>query len=165
VKAADFEPRRPVAGLGCDEDLVTAKEHLVASRLNPYISFSGNAREAMEFYQSVFGGTLTTSTFGEFGMAESGIADQIMHSQLETDSGYFLMCADTPPGMPYTPGGAITVSLSGDDGGELRGYWAKLSEGGEITTPLEKQMWGDEFGSLTDRFGVAWLVNIGQPQG
>jgi PhnB protein len=132
----------------------------VASRLNPYVSFDGNAREAMEFYRDVFGGTLTVSTYGEYGGDAGEHADKIMHSQLETASGYTLMGADSPPGMPHNPGDTITISLSGDDGEELRGYWDRLSDGGRITVPMEKQMWGDEFGSCVDRFGVGWLVNI-----
>jgi PhnB protein len=136
----------------------------MASRLNPYISFRDNARQALEFYQQVFGGDLTVSTFGEFGNQDAAIKDLIMHGQLTTDQGYTIMASDTPPGMDHTPGTNITVSLSGDDGDVLRGYWQKLSEGGEVQTPLEKQMWGDEFGSCTDRFGIPWLVNIGQPQ-
>ena len=83
-----------------------------------------------------------------------------MHGQLETDAGYTVMAADTPPGMPYSPGTNITVSLSGDDAEQLRGYWTQLTEGGSIDVPLEKQMWGDEFGQGTDKFGIAWLVNI-----
>jgi PhnB protein len=132
----------------------------VSSRLNPYISFDGNARDALEFYKEVFGGTLTTSTFGELGAAHGDDADKIMHGQLETDSGYTLMAADTPPGMQHQQGNNITISLSGDDGGELRRFWDGLSADGNITVPLEKQMWGDEFGSCVDRFGIAWLVNI-----
>ncbi|GAA2360465.1 VOC family protein [Catellatospora methionotrophica] len=132
----------------------------MASRLNPYISFNGNAREAMGFYQAVLGGTLTVSTFGEFGDKDAPYADQIMHAQLESDAGYTLMASDTPPGMAFNPGDNITVSLSGDDGDRLRGYWAKLAEGGTVGVPLEKQMWGDEFGALKDRFGVNWMVNI-----
>jgi PhnB protein len=135
----------------------------VSSRLNPYISFRDNAREALEFYKSVFGGTLTINTFGEFGAADSPEADKIMHGQLETDSGYTLMAADTPPGMDYNPGDNITISLSGDDADELRRYWEGLSSGGKVTQPLEKQMWGDEFGSCIDRFGINWLVNISEP--
>jgi PhnB protein len=129
----------------------------MASQLNPYISFSDNARQAFEFYRDVFGGNLTLSTFGEFGQSEGG--DLIMHGALETDKGFHLMGADTPPGMERREGSAITISLSGDDA-ELRGYWDKLSSGGTVTMPLEKQMWGDEFGMCVDQFGVAWMVNI-----
>ncbi len=136
----------------------------MASRLNPYISFAGNAREAMEFYQSVFGGDLTVNTYGAFGQPDAPEADKIMHGMLETGSGYTLMGADTPPGMPHNPGDNITISLSGDDGDELRGYWEKLSEGGQVTVPLEKQMWGDEFGACVDRFGIPWMVNISVAQ-
>jgi PhnB protein len=135
----------------------------VASRLNPYISFDGNAREAMEFYKGVFGGTLSLNTFGEYGMQDAPEANKIMHGMLETDKGLTLMGADTPPGMDHNPGDNITVSLSGDDADELRGYWEKLSDGGSVSVPLEKQMWGDEFGQCVDKFGIAWMVNIGQP--
>ncbi|HEY3611921.1 MAG TPA: VOC family protein [Pseudonocardiaceae bacterium] len=133
----------------------------MATRLNPYISFADNARQAMEFYHDVFGGTVSLSTFGEFGTPGPD-ADKIMHGMLETDSGYTLMLADTPQGMDYNPGTNISVSLSGDDAAELRRYWEKLSAGGTVSVPLEKQMWGDEFGQCTDRFGISWLVNIGQ---
>ena len=135
----------------------------MVSRLNPYIGFTDNARQALEFYQSVFGGTLVMNTFGEYG-TEGEDADKIMHGQLETDKGYTLMGADTIAGMERDSGSSITISLSGDDGDELRGYWEKLSEGGTVSLPLEKQMWGDEFGQCTDKFGVNWMVNIGQPQ-
>ena len=134
------------------------------SRLNPYISFKDNARQALEFYRSVFGGDLSVMTFGEMGMSDSPESDKIMHGMLETDSGYTLMAADTPPGMEHNPGNNVSVSLSGDDGDELRGYWEKLSSGGTVSVPLEKQMWGDEFGMCEDQFGIAWMVNIGSPR-
>ncbi|VVJ21097.1 PhnB protein / putative DNA binding 3-demethylubiquinone-9 3-methyltransferase domain protein [Amycolatopsis camponoti] len=136
------------------------KETAVASVLNPYLSFRAEARQAMEFYKSVFGGTLTVNTFGEFGSPEGADADKIMHAQLETEKGYRLMAADTPTGMDHNPGTNITVSLSGDDADDLRGYWDKLSEGGTVTVPFEKQMWGDEFGSCIDKFGIPWMVNV-----
>ena len=132
----------------------------MTSRLNPYISFDGNARQAMEFYKEVFGGTLALNTFGEYGAPEGEGADKIMHAMLESDNGYTLMGADTPPGMEHNPGTNIAVSLSGDDGDELRGYWAILADGGSVSVPLEKQMWGDEFGACTDKFGISWMVNI-----
>ena len=137
----------------------------MGSVLNPYISFDGTAREAMEAYKDAFGGELSVNTFGDFGEAPPGFEDKVMHSQLETPSGFTLMAGDTPPGMPFQPGTNIAVSLSGDDESELRGYWDKLSEGGEVTVALEKQMWGDVFGMLVDRFGVTWMVNIAQPLG
>ena len=141
----------------------TTKEGLVASRLNPYISFTDNARQAMEFYRSVFGGTLRLNTFGELGAPDSPDAAKIMHGMLETDSGFTLMGADTPQGMEHVPGTNITVSLSGEDADELRGYWQKLSADGTVSMPLEKQMWGDEFGMCADRFGIPWMVNIVAP--
>jgi PhnB protein len=131
----------------------------MTQRLNPYLSFGTDAAEALEFYRSVFGGQLTTSTFKEYG-TEGPDGDLVMHGQLETDAGFTLMGADTPSFMERRTGSAITVSLSGDEAEALRGYWAKLAEGATVSTPLEKQMWGDEFGQLTDRYGVDWLVNI-----
>ena len=136
----------------------------MTSRLNPYLNFDNTARQAMEFYRDVFGGDLTINTFGEFGAAGTPEADKIMHSQLETDTGFTLMASDTPAEMTRTPGDNISISLSGDDADALRGYWEKLSDGGTVTMPLEKQMWGDEFGMCVDRFGVPWLVNITQAQ-
>jgi PhnB protein len=135
----------------------------MTSQLNPYISFNGNAREAMEFYHSVFGGELAFSTFADFGNTDESVAQLVMHSRLDTPAGYTLMAADLMPGMPVTSGSTITVSLTGDDD-ELRTYFDKLAEGGTITVALEKQVWGDEYGQVTDKFGVAWMVNIGQPQ-
>jgi len=137
----------------------------MATRLNPYISFTDNARQAMEFYRSVLGGTLTINTFGEAGAPAGPGADNIMHSLLETDSGFTLMAADTPPEMEHQPGNNIAVSLSGDDAEELRGYWTKLADRGTVSVPLEMQMWGDEFGMCVDQFGIGWMVNITQTPG
>jgi PhnB protein len=136
----------------------------MATRLNPYISFTDNARQAMEFYQSVFGGKLTLNTFGEYGAPDGPDANNIMHGQLDTESGLTLMAADTPPGQELQAGNNFAVSLSGEDASELRGYWRKLSTGGQVSVPLEKQMWGDEFGMCVDQFGIPWMVNIGPPR-
>jgi PhnB protein len=134
--------------------------------LNPYLGFRDNAREAMTFYQSVFGGELTLSTFGEFQASEDPAeVDKIMHAMLTTGQGMVLMGADTPNAMGYTPGSTVSVSLSGDDEAELRGYWDKLSgDGGSVTVPMEQAPWGDIFGMCTDRFGTAWLVNVNGAQ-
>jgi len=133
----------------------------MASRLNPYLNFRGQAREALEFYTTVFGGDVVISTFGEFGDPPPGSeGTDVMHGQLETPMGFTLMCSDVPSSMELTPGNNVTVSLSGDDADALRGYWERLSADGTVLFPLERQMWGDEFGQCTDRFGVSWLVNI-----
>jgi PhnB protein len=134
----------------------------MTSRLNPYITFSGNAREAMEFYQSALGGELAMNTFGEFGNTGPD-EDKIMHANLETPDGFTLMASDTPPGMEEPSGNNIAISLSGDDNDKLRGYWDQLTEGAKVTMPLERQVWGDEFGQFTDKFGIQWMVNIAGP--
>ena len=90
--------------------------------------------------------------------------DGVMHAQLQAPGGLVLMAADTPPGMELSPGSQIAISLSGD-GEELHGYWDKLSEGGQVMVPLEKQMWGDEFGwgkinSLVRLRWVLWLCQM-----
>jgi PhnB protein len=129
-------------------------------QLNPYLSFRDTARDAMDFYQSVFGGELTRNTFAEFHASEDPAEqDKIMHSQLMTENGLTLMAADTPNSMD-SPGNNGSISLSGDEEAVLRGYWEKLSAGGTITMPLNPAPWGDTFGMCTDKFGVTWLVNI-----
>jgi PhnB protein len=131
--------------------------------LNPYLSFRDNAREAMTFYQSVFGGELTVSTFADFhASADPTEQHKIMHSQLESPDGLVLMGADTPKGMEYRPQAGVSVSLSGDDEARLRGYWERLSEGGTVAMPFEKAPWGDTFGMCVDRFGTSWMVNVAQ---
>jgi PhnB protein len=132
-------------------------------QLNPYLGFRDTARQAMDFYQSVFGGDLTSSTFAEFQASEDPAEkDKIMHSMLSTDSGLTLMASDTPNSMEYTPGTNYSISLSGgsEDEAELRRYWDMLSDGGTVTMPLDRAPWGDIFGMCTDKFGVSWLVNI-----
>jgi PhnB protein len=131
------------------------------SRLNPYLSFKDNAAQAMEFYKTVFGGTLTSTTFKEGGMSSGPADDQkVMHSMLEVPNGMTLMASDTPAGMEHNPGNNISISLSGDEDAELRGYWDKLSAIGTVMMPLEMAPWGDAFGMCTDQFGIPWLVNI-----
>ncbi|MGH7196306.1 MAG: VOC family protein [Candidatus Saccharimonadales bacterium] len=131
------------------------------TRLNPYLSFRDNTREAMEFYKTVFGGELTLSPYKEFNASQDPSEDdKIMHAMLEAKNGITFMAADTPNAMQYTPGTNMSMSLSGDNEEELRGYWDKLSEGATITMPLEKAPWGDTFGMLTDKFGIQWMVDI-----
>ena len=131
------------------------------ARLNPYISFADNARQAMEFYKGVFGGNLKFNTYGEYGQAGTPEADNIMHGQLDAPNGMTLMGADSPPATEHNPGNNIAISLSGEDVAELHGYWDQLAAGGSVSVPLEKQMWGDEFDMCTDQFGITWMINIG----
>ncbi|MFD0559457.1 PhnB protein [Stackebrandtia endophytica] len=133
----------------------------MSMRLNPYISFNGDAKTAMQFYQGVLGGELTMSTFGEFG-APGPDENKIMHSSLETDAGFTLMASDVPQGMEHHPGDNITIAITGDDADKLRTYWEKLSDGGTVSMPLEKQIWGDVYGACVDRFGINWMIDIGE---
>ena len=135
------------------------------SQLNPYLSFKDNARQAMEFYKSVFGGKLTITTFKEFHASQDPSEDdKIMHAMLEAENGNTFMAADTPNGMEYRPGANISMSLSGEDHAELKTYFERLLAGGTVGVPLEKAPWGDTFGMLTDQFGINWMVNIAGPK-
>jgi PhnB protein len=137
----------------------------MAVQLHAYINCNGNAREAIAFYQSVFGGEVSMNTFGEFASEAMPVAedekDNIMHAYLKGDNGIELMASDTPSIMTYQEGARITLSLSGDDYALLESYFNKLSEGGNVTMPLADSPWGDKFGSLTDKFGVNWFINFG----
>jgi PhnB protein len=134
----------------------------MAFKLNPYLSFKDNAREAMEFYKTVFGGELTVSTFKEFHASTTPDEDDlVMHSALIANHIEFF-ASDTPERMEYKPGTNFSMSLSGepDDEALLTGYFEKLSQGGNVTMPLDKAIWGDIFGMVTDKYGTQWMVNI-----
>lgn len=136
------------------------------SRLNPYINFKNSARKAMEFYKTVFGGTLTMMSFKDGGMpCDPKEENYIMHSELTAENGIVFMASDTPGNMEYRPGTNMSMSLSGEAEAELRGYWEKLSAGATIDQRLEKAPWGDTFGMLTDAFGIRWMVNITAKKG
>lgn len=156
-----------VVGAGCMPGTPSEEETAMPVQINPYLHFDRNAREAMEFYRSVLGGELQILTFGDLGASsESGPpADGVMHSYLGTPDGFALMASDGEPGRETGSPSGISISLSGDDQEKLRAWFHGLAEGGTVDVPLEKQIWGDEFGQLTDRFGVRWLVNVGTPQG
>ena len=133
--------------------------------LNPYISFRDQAREALEFYQSVFGGELALDTFAQFDMGQDPSEnDLIMHGQLETPAGFVLMAADTPSTMPYTPAAGVAISVSGDDEAALQAYWDALAADGTVGMPFETPPWGGRFGMVTDRFGIDWMLAVNAPQ-
>jgi len=132
-------------------------------RLNPYVNFKEDAREAMTFYQSVLGGELTINTFAEFRASEDPAEqDKVMHSQLETPDGFTLMASDTPNSMEAGERGGFAVTINGDDEEKLQGFWDGLGEGGTVVMPYEIAPWGDRFGMVTDRFGVEWMVSCSQ---
>ena len=135
------------------------------TKLNPYLSFKNNAREAMEFYKTVFGGKLTLQTFKDFHASTDPSEDnKIMHAELEAGKEMTLMASDTPNRMESRPEMNSSISLTGDNEKELKTYFQKLSAGGTVSMPLEKAMWGDMFGMCTDKFGVSWMVNITAPK-
>lgn len=132
--------------------------------LTPYLQFSGNAKEALEFYQSAFGGELGMMTYAEaMGEAAGDTGSQIMHGSLYVDRGIHLMASDLPEGMDSNGLGNISLSSSGDnaaDADTLESWWANLQDGATVAVPLETAPWGDKFGQLIDKFGVSWMVNI-----
>lgn len=134
----------------------------MTTKLNPYLSYRDGAHEAMQAYQRIFGGELTRSTFAELGMTQDPAeSDKTMHAQLVTDQGWVLMAADTPSSMDHRPGGhAVSLSGGPEDSDELHRCWDGLAEGAEVREQLAVAPWGDEFGMLTDRFGIQWMVNI-----
>jgi len=129
--------------------------------LEVYLFFKGDARKAMEFYQSIFGGKLDVSTVGEApempGMEEID-KNWVMHSTLDGGD-VKLMASDTPKASAKAA--KVELSLGGTDEDHMRELFDKLAEGGTVKMPLEKQFWGDIFGMLTDKFGVDWNMNIG----
>lgn len=134
----------------------------MTTQLCPYLNFDGNARDAMEFYKSVFGGELTVQTFGEAPIdAAPEAADRVMHASVFSDD-IVLMASDTMPGMEHDPGSNVHLSLVGPDEQALTSYFNSLAEGGSVTMPLEEQFWGDTFGMCTDKFGIHWMVNVGE---
>jgi PhnB protein len=134
--------------------------------LNPYLSFKNEAREAMEFYRSVFGGELTVRTFSEYpGMVEDAEKDLVMHAQLETPDGFVLMGADTPSHMQYEKPAGMSVSVSGDDEASLQRYWDRLAADSTVVMPFDTPPWGGRFGMITDRFGIDWMLALNAPQG
>jgi PhnB protein len=128
--------------------------------LDVYLFFNGNCREAMEFYKEVFGGDLAVTTYGETPGTESGHEDSLMHARLEGGE-VKLMASDVF--KKELGKGQIELSLGGEDETRLREIFQKLSDGGTVRSELKTEFWGDTFGSLTDKFGVDWMMNITKP--
>jgi PhnB protein len=131
------------------------------TKLNPYLNFKDNTRQAMEFYNSIFGGKLQMNTFKEYHASQTPAEDNlIMHAELNAGDVLTFFASDTPARMEFRPGTNMSMSLTGDNEEELKAYFKKLLAGGTVGMPLEKAIWGDTFGMCTDKFGVGWMVNI-----
>lgn len=140
------------------------------AKLNPYLSFRTEAREALEFYQAALGGTVETMAFGDMPMPglPEGSDNLVMHGSLTTEHGLTIMAADSPEGMmPYeAPSGGVTVALTGSsaDREYIAGAYDKLSEGATNVMPFEQAPWGDIYGSFKDKYGVSWMFDCGTPE-
>lgn len=129
-------------------------------KVSPYLVFNGQTRDAFEFYKSVFGGELAMNEFGPMG-AEGGFAPEaIMHAQLDTDAGWSLMGSDSTKPEDEVVRGGSSIMIWGEDQAALEQQFAKLSEGGTVGQPLQKQFWGDVYGDLEDKFGIQWGFNV-----
>jgi PhnB protein len=132
------------------------------AKIEPYLHFGGNCEEVMNFYKSIFGGELEVSRFSDFAgpdQAPQDTPEGVMHSTLKSDNLSF-MASDGMPEMTQVVGDNISMSISGDDEAQLTGFFNGLGEGGTVTLPLARQMWGDTFGMLTDKYGIHWMINI-----
>lgn len=131
-----------------------------------HINFDGQAREALDHYATVFGGTVTAATYGQMGASqEPAWADRIVFGQVTTDAGFRIMAFDVWPDQPYDQGtNAFYVFVHGDDADEVTRYWEALSEGAEVRQPLAPTPWAPLAGQLRDRFGVVWQLDVAAPQ-
>lgn len=136
----------------------------MATKLVCYLNFDGNTAEAFRYYQSVFGGELQIATFADFGMANQP-ADGTMHAELVCEQ-FTLMASDAMPGAEKTWNGTrIYLAFMSDEEKLLTGWFDKLAADGEVSQPLAKQVWGDTYGQVKDKFGLEWMFNISQPGG
>lgn len=133
-------------------------------QLVAYANFAGNAREAMTYYQEVFGGKLTIAGFADFGLQDMP-ADGTMHAELVTDW-FTIMASDAMPGAEATWGGTrVYLAFMSDEVERLTLWYDRLAADGRAGKPLERQVWGDLYGDVMDKFGLEWMFNISQPKG
>ena len=127
-----------------------------------HLNFRDDARAALEFYQSVFGGDLTIMTYGDMGAVEEpSQAKQVMWGQVAADNGFRVMAYDVQPSRSYSPGeNPFYLALRGDTTEEITALWEKLSDGATVLVPLEQAQWAPLYGMLKDRFGITWVVDV-----
>jgi PhnB protein len=141
-----------------------------------HLNFGGDARTALAFYASVFGGQTTIATYADFGMPKDAPgAELVVFGQLESADGFRIMAYDSPgaTGGSLIGGGATRreqgttvteqscfVSVRGETLSEVEAFWAKLTEGGTVVEELAASAWSPGFGMVTDRFGVTWILDV-----
>ncbi|MBB2947000.1 PhnB protein [Actinoplanes lutulentus] len=127
-----------------------------------HINLRGTAREALEFYRTVFGGDLVAVTYADAHSVPSpDEADQIMWGQVTSPEGFQIMAYDVPSSRPWSAGDSpFFVSVRGSDADEITGYWKRLSEGSAVVVELGPAGWAPLYGMVTDRFGVTWVLDV-----
>lgn len=143
--------------------IITKGEIMSKLQLDPYLFFMGNCQEAMEFYKSVFGGELKIQKYDEMpGEKVPNAEGKVMHASLKGGA-IDLMASDSTRTEPFGES-FISMSIGGEDSELIHNIFDKLSAGGNVTAPIKKESWGDYFGTLTDKFGVDWMVVYGEKQ-
>ena len=137
----------------------------MAITLSPYLNFAGNGREAMTYYHGIFGGELQLFGYADFGMADMP-DDGLMHGNLQVSPGLSISASDAMPGADQTWGGTrVYCSFFGDDLPTMQGWFEALAADGSVGMPLEKQVWGDIYGLVKDKYGIEWMFNVSAPEG
>ena len=132
--------------------------------VNPYISFKGNCRQAIEFYKSALdANVLFTQTVGESPMSDMGPAENIMHCTMKVGDSTIMMCDDPRPGGAAS-GGNISLAIGLNDPGRAKQIFGNLAKDGSVIMPLEKTYWAEAFGMVSDKFGVKWMINCDAPK-
>ena len=131
-------------------------------QINAYLTFDGNCREAMTFYQDCLGGELSFQTIGESPLSEKmpkQMRESILHATL-TKGNLILLATDMVSGLGLVKGNSVSLSLYCSSEEETTSSYAKLSAGGTANHPLEDSFWGALFGDLTDKFGNHWIISF-----
>ena len=132
------------------------------AQINSYLTFSGNCREAMLFYQKCLGGELLLQTIGDSPLAKqmpAKMKDFILHATL-TKNELILMGSDMVAESGLIKGNSVSLSVNCSSEKEIKSFYKKLAVGGNADHPLENTFWGALFGDLTDKYGNHWLLNF-----
>jgi PhnB protein len=133
----------------------------MAIHVTPHLNFCGNAREALEMYQAVFGGQLVVVSYADMGNTDPAVAGHVTWGQVESDHGFRIMAHDVYPHLAWHPGeDPFVVSVRGTDAAEIQGYWDGLVEGATVIRPIGPSAWAPLYGQLRDRFGITWVLDI-----